>query len=78
MEIENIWGYIANKRMTMKQFCHKLEITPAYFSRIINGKAKASPQLAKRAYEKSEGILKLPFTMKKRHASMSENDFWAA
>jgi hypothetical protein len=78
MEVVNIWAYVANKNMTMGDLCRQLECTPSHFSRIINGKGHASPQLAKRAYEKTDGFLKLPWKEKKRHKNMSEDDFWVA
>lgn len=76
-EVKNIKAYLANENITIRDFSKIVDISPDYCGRIFRGEILPSRQLAKRIYCETNGFLKLPYKLKKRHTAKSEEAFWS-
>jgi len=60
MEITNLKSYLAECKMTIRQFCEILGCSSEYMSRVYQGKKTCGKRLARDVFELTEGIVKLP------------------
>ena len=64
--------YLATISMTAQDFAHKLDITGRYLSNIITGKSLPSRRLARDIEAATNGMVKVPFSLKTKKVREDE------
>ena len=66
MEVKNLKAYLANKGITLKDFCESLDCDDGHLSKIMHGHKTASHRLAKDVREATEGLIELKTRVRKK------------
>ncbi len=67
----NLKAYLANIRMTIKDFAVHIGCNPVYLSRVLNEKLYPSARLSKDIYNETKGVVKI-YTRKEKEKMMQQ------
>ena len=66
MKVENLKAYLANIKMTLKDFCEIIDCDEKYMSKVMNGHLNAGHRLAKDVKQATSGLIKLKTRVRKK------------
>ncbi len=67
MEVNNLKAYLANIRMSQREFGEIVDVTENYISSIIHGKRTPSARLAKDILQATGGLIRLNTRVRKKN-----------
>ncbi len=74
MQVENLRSYLANIKMTVKDFAKMLECDAKYLSLIASGKRPVGKRLARDIHQATNGVISLPIAKKKEKTNNKQQD----